>query len=88
MTTAQLTLHHEAGLHARPAALFVKLAASFASAITVATEAKSANAKSIVNVLVLGAKQGTTITITAEGADEAVAVQALVALVERNFTEA
>jgi len=88
MTTAQLTLHNEAGLHARPAALFVKLATSFAATITVATETKSANAKSIVNVLVLGAKKGTVITITAEGADEAAAVPALVALIERNFTEA
>ncbi len=85
MTTREVTLQHEAGLHARPAADFVKAASRFSSAITVQAGAKVANAKSITKVMGLGARQGTTITISAEGADEAEAVAALVALVERNF---
>ncbi|HEX6542871.1 MAG TPA: HPr family phosphocarrier protein [Ktedonobacterales bacterium] len=85
MVTVEVTLHHEAGLHARPAALFVKTASRFAAVITVINGAKSANAKSIVQVLTLGAKQGTTVTITAGGEDEQAAVQALADLVRRNF---
>jgi phosphocarrier protein HPr len=88
MTSTTLTLHHEAGLHARPAALFVKLAATFQSAITVTLGAKTINAKSIVQVLTLGAKQGSTITVQADGPDEAAAIAALEQLVGRDFTEA
>jgi phosphocarrier protein HPr len=88
MTSTTLTLHHEAGLHARPAALFVKLAASFQSAITVTLGERTINGKSIVQVLTLGAKQGSTIVVAADGPDEGAAVAALEQLVERNFTEA
>jgi phosphotransferase system HPr (HPr) family protein len=85
MATIDVTLHHEAGLHARPAAIFVKTANRFTSAITVTNGAKTANAKSIVQVLTLGAKQGTTVTIAADGADEQQALQELASLVEHNF---
>jgi phosphotransferase system HPr (HPr) family protein len=85
MTSNEVTLQHEAGLHARPAALFVKAASRFTSTITVQAGSKQANAKSIIQVLALGARQGTTVTINAEGADEADAVAALTALVEGNF---
>ncbi len=87
MTSASLTLQHEAGLHARPAALFVKLASTFQSAITLTLGARTINAKSIVQVLTLGAKQGTTVLLSAEGADEVAAVAALRQLVENNFTQ-
>lgn len=86
MTANEVTLQHEAGLHARPAAQFVKAASRFASTITVRAGDKQANAKSIIQVLALGARQGTTITISAEGADEADAVATLSALVAGNFT--
>jgi len=85
MASNEVTLQHEAGLHARPAALFVKTASRFTSAITVRAGEKQANAKSIIQVLTLGARQGTTITITADGADESDAVAALTSLVESNF---
>ena len=84
MTTREGTLHGE-GLHARPAVDFVTTASHFGATITVQAGAKVVNAKSISKVLGLGARQGTTITISAEGADEAEAVAALVALIERNF---
>ncbi|HEY7973778.1 MAG TPA: HPr family phosphocarrier protein [Ktedonobacterales bacterium] len=80
MTSNDVTLQQEAGLHARPAAQFVKAASRFTSTITVQAGGKTANAKSIVQVLTLGARQGTTITISAEGADEAEAVATLSAL--------
>lgn len=84
MTTREVTLHGE-GLHARPAVDFVTTANRFGATITVQAGVKAVNAKSISKVLGLGARQGTTITISAEGADEAEAVAALVALIERNF---
>ena len=80
MTSNDVTLQDEAGLHARPAALFVKMANRFSSTITVQSGEKTANAKSIMKVLQLGARKGATITISAEGADEAEAVAALSAL--------
>lgn len=86
MTTNEgIVIHHEAGLHARPAALFVKTAGRFKSTINVQAGEKKANAKSIIQVLGLGARQGTSITISAEGDDEAEAVAALTTLIERNF---
>lgn len=69
------------GLHARPAARFVEAAAQFASKITVTCGARSASAKSILGVLGLGARKGSTIRIQAEGADAEAAVETLSALV-------
>lgn len=89
MASTTLTIHHDAGLHARPAAKFVKLAASFPCAITLRNLAKPAavavNAKSMVSVLTQGVNKGTQIEIVATGerADEAVA--ALTHLIEGNF---
>lgn len=87
MTQAQVILQHQAGLHARPAAFFVKTAMRFASAITVTCKEKKANAKSMVQILTLGAHQGTEITIQAEGTDEQEAVTTLVSLIENNQYE-
>lgn len=76
---------HAAGLHARPASMFVQLAKRYAAAITVRNGERQANAKSIVQVLTLGAKQGVAITIQAEGDDSEQAVAALKGLVDANF---
>lgn len=84
--TAVIT--NRVGLHARPAALFVQSAARFQSHIQVRYGELRANAKSMVSILALGASQGATLVIQAEGADARAAVQALVALVENNFGEA
>lgn len=85
MQNAEVTIHHEAGLHARPAALFVKTANRYQSQISLSVGERKVNAKSIVQVLTLGVKQGTTLAISAEGADEAEAVEALSTLVQSNF---
>lgn len=68
------------GLHTRPAAQFVKEAKAFNSDITVTSNGKSANAKSLFKLQTLGLTQGTVITISAEGDDEKAAVEHLVKL--------
>lgn len=78
---------NKVGLHARPATLFVQEAAHFQAQIQVRNGDKSANAKSILGVLKLGASQGTTLQLRAEGEDAAEAIQALISLVERKFDE-
>lgn len=90
MKSAQFVVMDPVGLHARPAALFVKLASKFSSNITlcnVSTSGKWANAKSILSVLTCGVKQGDKIEVKAEGADESEAVEALEKLVASNFAE-
>ncbi len=77
------------GLHARPAALFVRLAGRFAADVSVVhlAKGKRANAKSIIAVLRLGAKLGDEIEIEASGKDAGAAREALVQLVQRGFSE-
>jgi phosphotransferase system HPr (HPr) family protein len=81
-------IKNKVGLHARPASLFVREAAKFKSAITVFCGEKQANAKSILNVLALGANQGALVTIRAEGEDAEAALQALRTLNDSNYGEA
>ena len=71
----------EAGLHARPAAQFVKMAKQFSSEITVIKGEREANAKSSLKVMALGAKKGDRIIIRAEGEDSQEAVDTLVELI-------
>ena len=66
--TVEIT--NESGLHARPATAFTQLAAKYASKVTIAANGKTADAKSILTVLTLGATKGTSVTLTADGADE------------------
>ena len=75
------------GLHARPAALFVQEASRFESEITVFNEEESADAKSILDLLLLGVNQGSEITVRAEGPDADEALDALSQLHARNFGE-
>lgn len=67
----------ETGIHARPATLLVQAASKFNSDITLAFNDKSVNLKSIMGVMSLGVGQGSDVTITAEGADEADAIAAV-----------
>lgn len=76
---------NRAGLHARPAAEFVKLAGRFDSEITVAKEGLEVNGKSIMGVLMLAAERGSQLVIRADGGDAQTAVDALADLVERGF---
>lgn len=88
MATAILTVHHEAGLHARPAATFVKAAAAFPCAITVRNldrDKKAVNAKSMVMVLTQGVVKGQRVELIATGEREDEAIAALRGLIESNF---
>ena len=84
---AQLTLTNPAGLHARPASLFVQTAGRFQSTIQVGLRGKQVNALSITAVLSLGVRQGDTITVRASGDDAQAALDALSELVQANFYE-
>lgn len=83
-----MTVVNQLGLHARAAARFVHLATRFESQITVGRDSKVMDGKSIMGILLLAASRGTTITVTADGPDEATAVDALAELVESGFGEA
>ena len=90
MKSTQVVVMDPVGLHARPAALFVKLANAFSSNVSVCNlsgSGKWANAKSILGVLTCGVKQGDRIEVKAEGVDESEAVAALEKLVLSNFAE-
>ncbi len=82
--TARTTLVNKDGLHARPAADFVKRASDFEAAVTV----NGVDAKSLLRIMSLGLGVGSEITLTAEGPDAQVALDALVGLIESGFGEA
>ena len=75
-------IKNSTGLHARPAALFVKKAGEFESDINVIFNDKEVNAKSVMGVMSLGASKGKEIVIQAEGEDSQRAVEQLVKFVE------
>ena len=75
------------GLHARATAKFVKLASSFDAEIHVTRDGVTVNALSIMGLLMLGAGNGSSIGISAEGAQAGAAVAGLVDLVDRKFDE-
>ena len=75
------------GLHARPAAEIVKLAAKFQSEITIVKDDLDVNGKSIMGVMMLAAEHGSSITFRAEGPDADQALEALTALVSNKFGE-
>ncbi|MBL4935941.1 HPr family phosphocarrier protein [Clostridium sp. YIM B02515] len=87
MISKQIIVENKTGIHARPAAVFVKTAASFKSNITVSKDGRTGNAKSMINILSLGLTKGCSITISAEGVDEETAVDTLIKLVESKFGE-
>ncbi len=87
MTSRCVTVPNQLGMHARAAARFVHTASAFASHVWVARGDKVMDGKSILGILLLAAPRGSTITISAEGPDEASAVDALCRLVDSGFGE-
>lgn len=77
MKTVTHVIADPLGLHARPAGLLVKLAGDFESAIVVTTSTGTAEAKRIMALMRLGAKQGTLLTVTCSGPDEEAAAEAI-----------
>jgi phosphocarrier protein HPr len=80
-------IENKNGLHARPAAEIVKLAAKFRSDITIVKDDLDVNGKSIMGVMMLAAEHGSTITLRAEGPDADQALDALATLVHNRFGE-
>lgn len=87
MIRKQIEIINKLGLHARAAAKLVTCAGSFASRIQLEWKSQQANAKSIMNVMMLAAAQGSKITILVEGEDEEAACTALEALITDRFGE-
>lgn len=87
MIQREATIRNELGVHARPAAQFVRLASTFAAAIEIECRGQRVNGKSIMGVMMLAAEQGAKVMICADGADAEAAVEALAQLVERGFGE-
>jgi phosphocarrier protein HPr len=83
----ELRIVNRLGLHARAAARFVHTANRFHSRITVARDGRTMDGKSILGILLLAASQGTRLVVSADGEDEAPAVEALAALVDGGFGE-
>ncbi len=88
MTERQVRIVNPLGMHARPAAQFVKIATTYTCHIEVVTDGAPVNGKSIMGVMMLAAECGSTLTLRADGADEHAAVDALAALVADGFGEA
>jgi phosphotransferase system HPr (HPr) family protein len=89
-TSFEVEVRNASGLHARPAATFVRAACTFQSDIRIAnvtTGSDPVTAKSIIGVLGLGVQRGHRIRLVADGADEGPAAEALRALVEAGLGE-
>ena len=78
---------NRAGMHARPASEFVRIAGRFKSEVRVEKDGLEVNGKSIMGVLMLAAEQGSDLSIRAEGDDAEQALAALAELVARGFDD-
>ena len=87
MVEKDVIISNKLGIHARPAALFVKTAAKFSSSVIVIKNGQSINGKSIMSVMALAAEPGSEITIQTDGDDEQDALNQLVKLIENKFEE-
>jgi len=87
MTERTIMIVNPLGLHARPAAMVVKLAATFNSQVEIVRDGVAVNAKSIMGVMMLSAEYGASVTIRANGADEDSAVAAIADLFATGFGE-
>jgi phosphocarrier protein len=87
MIEREVTIKNRAGLHTRPAASLVKLAATFKSDFYIEKDGFRINGKSIIGVMTLAAEQGSTLMLKFSGEDEEEAARAVVELFERGFDE-
>jgi phosphocarrier protein len=87
MQQRSFTIVNRLGMHARPAALFVKTAGKFKSNIWVAKDEVEVNGKSIMGVMMLAAEPGSSLKVRADGPDEAEALEAIGKLIADKFYE-
>jgi phosphocarrier protein len=83
----EVTILNKLGLHARPAAMFVRVANKHRAEIWIEKDGEQVNGKSIMGLMMLAAGQGSRIVISAEGADAQNALDDLELLIERRFDE-
>ena len=85
MKSFEYTITAPAGIHVRPAGLLVKEIKNYASTVTVIKGGKSVNALMLLALMGMGIKQGDTVKVTVEGADEDTAAAAVEAFFKANF---
>ena len=85
MKTFEYTIKDELGIHARPAGLLVKEAKKYESECTITKDGKTRKLTQLMMLMSLGVKQGETVTVTAEGADEDAAIAGLKEFFEANL---
>lgn len=83
----EVTIVNRLGMHARPAAMFVRVASRFRCEVWVEKEGEQINGKSIMGLMMLAAGQGSKLCLRCEGPDAAQAVQELEALIAAKFNE-
>jgi len=84
---SEFIIKNKQGLHARPAAMFVKLCNTFEAEIWVEKDDEQVNGKSIMGLMMLAANHGSTLKVTAEGPDAESALEKIGALVGSGFSE-
>jgi phosphocarrier protein HPr len=87
MQQRTVAITNKLGLHARASAKLTQTASKFQSSVFITRNGRRVNAKSIMGVMMLAAAKGATVDIETDGADEAAAMQGLVALIENKFGE-
>ena len=87
MKTREVVITNASGLHARPATFFIQKANCYKSTILIEKDDRKVNAKSLLGVLSLGIAKGMTVTLTADGQDEEMALSGLVSLINSGFNE-
>ena len=85
MKTFEYTIKDELGIHARPAGLLVKEAKNFESECTITKDGKTKKLTQLMMLMSLGVKQGDTVTVSVDGADEDAAVASLKEFFENNL---
>jgi len=83
----EMVIENRLGLHARPAAMFVRVASKFRSEVWVAKEAEEVNGKSIMGLMMLAAGQGSRLQVRCEGPDAEEAIRELEQLIKSRFNE-
>lgn len=87
MLTREFTITNKLGLHARPAAMFVKVSSAHQAEIWVEKDDEQVNGKSIMGLMMLAAGYGSKLTVTAEGPDAEAAMAQIETLISSGFSE-
>ena len=85
--TIELTVDNKMGIHARPAAMIVRVANKYGAEVIVEKDDEQVNGKSIMGLMMLAAGHGSVICVSADGPDETAALEAINELVSRKFEE-